>query len=83
MNPCCVVLQEKIEAELEKSGFEEGTSDRKRKYKVLEVREYNVDDSFPRVTVDSFKNGKMPAAVVQFTYSIDLDAVKKYKIVDF
>lgn len=71
----------KIETELEHLGFEEGTNDRKKKYKVLEIKKYNVDKDFPKITLDSFVNKQMPTAVVQFSYTIDLDAVKNEDVV--
>lgn len=71
----------KIETELERLGFEEGTNDRKKKYKVLEIKEYYVDKDFPKITLDSFANKQMPTAVVQFSYTIDLDAVTNYSVV--
>lgn len=71
----------KIEMELEHLGFEEGTNDRKKKYKVHEIKEYNVDVDFPKITLDSFINKQMPTAVVQFSYTIDLDAVTNYNTI--
>lgn len=71
----------KIDTELEHLGFEEGTNDRKKKYKVLEIKKYNVDKDFPKITLDSFVNKQMPTAVVQFSYTIDLDAVTNYSVV--
>lgn len=71
----------KIEIELEKLGFEDGTKKRKKKYKLLEVREYNVDKNFPKITLESFVNKQMPTAVVQLSYTLDLDAITNYKTV--
>ena len=71
-----------LETELENLGFEAGTSNRKKKYKILEIREYNVDDDFPKITQDSFANRQMPAAIVQLSYTLNLDAVEKYKTID-
>ncbi len=71
----------KIETELEHLGFEEGTNDRKKKYRVLEIREYNVDKDFPKITLDSFVNKQMPTAIVQFSYTINLDTVTNYSVV--
>ena len=71
----------KVEMELEKLGFEDGTSNRKKKYKVLEIREYNVDKNFPKITLESFVDKQMPNAVVQLTYTLDLDAVTNYNTI--
>ena len=34
---------------IEKQGFERGANIRNKKYKVLEKRKYEVDDSFPKI----------------------------------
>jgi len=65
----------RIDAELDKLGFEAGCRDRKKKYKVLEIREYKVDKNFPMITAKSFVNGQIPNGVVQLTYTINLDSI--------
>lgn len=65
----------KLEVELLNQGYEMGASIRYIKYKVLEKRKYFVDDKFPKITNDSFKGGMFPKAVVQITYSLDLDGI--------
>ena len=71
----------KIEIELEKLGFENGTNNRKKKYKFLEIREYNIDKNFPKITLESFVDKQMPTAIVQLTYTLDLDAVTNYRTI--
>lgn len=65
----------KLELELEKQGFERGANIRNKKYKVLEKRIYAVDDTFPRIVNESFKDDKLPNAVIHVEYTIDLDGV--------
>ena len=52
--------ENKLEIELERQGFEKGTSIRNKKYKVLEKRKYEVNDSFPKIVQESFKDDKYP-----------------------
>jgi hypothetical protein len=72
--------EEMLENQLSKLGYYQGSSARKIKYKILEVRRYEVDDSFPAITPDSFKNGLSPA-IKQITYNVDLDFLP-YDLVD-
>ena len=65
----------KLERELQQQGFERGASIRDKKYKILEKRKYVVDESFPYITRESFKNNQLPAGITHIVYTIDLDAV--------
>lgn len=56
-------------------GIEENSLDRKKKYKVLELRKYNIDSYFPRITENSFKNSKMPNNIIHLTYKVDLSGI--------
>lgn len=65
----------KLELELQRQGFERGANIRNKKYKVLEKRKYEVDDSFPRITQDTFKGDRYPKAITHIEYTIDLDGI--------
>lgn len=65
----------KIELELQQQGLEHGASIRNLKYKVLEKRKYIVDESFPCITREKFKNNQPPAGITQIIYTVDLDAI--------
>ena len=65
----------KLEIELEKQGFERGANIRNKKYKLLERRKYEVDDSFPRIVSTSFKGDKYPQSIIHIEYTIDLDGI--------
>ncbi len=65
----------KLEIELERQGFERGASIRNKKYKVLEKRKYEVDDSFPRITKETFKGDRYPDAITHIEYTVDLDGI--------
>lgn len=66
----------KLELELLHLGYEKGSSVRNKKYKVLEKRKYMVDDSFPRITADMFKSGKIPDGIKHIQYTVDLDTLE-------
>ena len=66
----------KLETELQQMGFERGSSIRDKKYKFLEKRKYAVDENFPVITKDSFKNDVVPSGIVHVEYSVDLDALE-------
>ncbi|EES47859.1 PD-(D/E)XK motif protein [Clostridium botulinum] len=65
----------KLELELLKQGYELGSSIREIKYKVLEKRKYFVDDTFPKITKNSFKEGIFPKSIVRISYSLDLNGI--------
>lgn len=65
----------KLELELEKQGFERGANIRNKKYKILEKRKYEVDDKFPRIVQNSFKEGKYPDYITHIEYTIDLEGI--------
>lgn len=64
-----------LERQLGHMGYKQGTSGRDRRYKCLEKRKYPVDDSFPRITADSFINGVMPEGITKIEYTVDLDGL--------
>lgn len=68
--------ESKLEIELERQGFEKGTNARNKKYKILEKRKYEVNDSFPRIVQESFKDNRYPSAIVHIEYTIDLDGLE-------
>ncbi len=65
----------KLETELQHQGLELGASIRDKKYKILEKRRYAVDETFPCITRESFKDNHLPAGITQIVYTVDLDAV--------
>lgn len=65
----------RLELEFQHQGLEYGASIRNRRYKILEKRMYTVDESFPRITKESFRDNHLPAGITQVIYKIDLDAI--------
>lgn len=64
-----------IERKLSRMGYERRRTDRDVKFNVLEKRRYTVDDNFPKITLDSFIEGKLPKGVTKVTYSVDLSGI--------
>lgn len=67
---------DKLERKLSNIGFDNGISARNEKYKILEKRKYAVNEDFPRITMESFKNNKVPDSIIQITYTVDLDGIQ-------
>ena len=65
----------RLEIELQHQGLEHGASIRNIKYKILEKRKYVVNDEFPSITRESFKDNHLPAGITHVVYTVDLDAV--------
>jgi len=64
-----------IEEQLSSFGFERGSSIRDVKYKVLEKRKYQIDETFPKITKNSFKGDVFPQCVTHITYDIDIEGL--------
>lgn len=65
-----------LEHQLATQGYEQGASSRDKAYSILERRMYHVDDSFPKITENSFKGDVFPHGVKQITYTVDLETVE-------
>ena len=71
--------KDKIEQQLYQLGYERGASIREEKYKVLEKRKYEVDDTFPKITKASFKDDHIPESITQITYGANFSDIKLIK----
>lgn len=54
-------------------GFPAGSPERQKKFDILEIREYIIDDNFPAITPQSFVDGKIPDGIVRLDYQVDLE----------
>ncbi len=61
-----------LNMELEAIGFPEGALSRKEKYKLLETRKYEVNDSFPGKELSEFLKNYSDPSVGKVSYDIDL-----------
>lgn len=50
------------------------------RFRLLALKQYTVDDSFPRIVPASFVGGAAPSGVVGLTYEIDLSAAPPYPL---
>lgn len=60
---------------LEEHGFEQGNHFRKIRYAVLERNLYRIDDSFPRLTEEMFKDNKIPDGITHIEYDVSLEGI--------
>lgn len=74
------INERELETSLAGLGLKTGSVGRKEKYLLLEMRQYLVDENFPLLSVDSFKNGKLPEGIVSIDYTVEL-ANLKYEVI--
>lgn len=53
---------------------------RREKYRILESKVYNVDDKFPQIINNSFKENKLPEGISKIEYIVDLSDLKNNEI---
>lgn len=73
---------ELLNRKLEKRGFEHGMSARKKNFILHEMLLYKIDDSFPRITPESFIGGVMPAGITKITYTVELSGMSPIALLD-
>ena len=66
----------RLEEQLIGLGFGVGTNSRMMQYRILEKRRYFVGRDFPRITNDSFKNGRLPDLIIHIEYTVDLEGLQ-------
>lgn len=64
-----------LEEALNRKQLEKGRPARNEKYRIIEWKQYPVDESFPSITEASFKGDCLPQNVIRFTYTLDLSGV--------
>ena len=69
-----------LETQLSYRGFIKGSSIRDRKYRLLEARQYIVDDQFPKIVKSSFKGDVYPMNIVKILYTLDLEGINYMSI---
>lgn len=65
---------------LSQKGYSIGKQETYEKYIVREIQKYAVDDAFPKIVPQSFKDGKIPKGIVSIEYSVDLANLNYQKI---
>lgn len=71
-----------IEGRLEKMGYQQGRSTRKKGYLLQEAEIYEITNEFPKITPASFVEGVTPPGIEQIRYEIDLLLIKPYSTLD-
>ena len=66
-----------LEDLLAQAGLEEGTEARLVTYRLLESNLHAVDEKFPRITINSFVGGVMPAGIASLEYDVDLTGLPR------
>lgn len=72
---------EDIEKKVNSIGYKKFSSARKKSYVIHEVRKYKLDDTFPRITKNSFKDNKIPNNIKKINYVVNLDNIE-YEIIE-
>ena len=71
----CGYDEEKINEQLASMGYPRGVGLRDIRYKTLERLSYQIDDKFPRITPESFKDGKLPEHIEKIEYTVNLSGL--------
>lgn len=69
------VEEAEIENALNKLKYPVGSEIRTKTYKVLEVIKYEINESFPKIVPESFKDDKLPQHIIGLTYTLELDGL--------
>ncbi|USK29921.1 PD-(D/E)XK motif protein [Bacillus sp. CMF21] len=69
------VEESEIERALEKLKYPFGSEVRTKSYRLLEVKQYEIDESFPKIVPESFIDGQLPKHISGLIYKLDLDGL--------
>ena len=73
--------RDELNDKLNKRGFEIGMSSLRQPYFIHNMIKSIVDDSFPRITPESFVNGDYPKGITKITYTVDLSGLDSQSII--
>ncbi|SIT87341.1 PD-(D/E)XK motif protein [Edaphobacillus lindanitolerans] len=65
-----------LEDSLASGGYEPYSSGRNRKYRLHEMRRYNVDENFPLINKDTFKEQGISDRIIKINYTVDLGGME-------
>lgn len=71
---------EDLNKKLELLGFERGMSARKKCFVLHEMLQYRIDESFPRITPESFVGGALPAGITKISYTAELSGIESVSL---
>jgi hypothetical protein len=69
------VEESEIERALIKLNYPMGSEIRTKSYRCLESKKYEIDESFPKITPESFKEGQLPKHISGLIYKLNLDGL--------
>lgn len=69
-----------LNKKIEKMGLKENSMDRKRKYRLLKMNEYPINEKFPILSSDSLKDDIDKDRILQLTYKIELAGLDNKEI---
>lgn len=72
--------RDELDVYLDKKGFGIGKVSRYSKYLVHEIKLYLVDNKFPKITNENFKDNKIPNGIVNYQYTVSLDGLEYVKL---
>lgn len=75
-------LKKHISDRIERLGYEKGSSVRKKKFTLLGMKAYKVDERFPKITAESFKGNKIPDNILKISYEISLAGIEESDILE-
>ena len=67
---------------LEQKGFGIGKSIRKKRFMLLSMHRYLVDDNFPKVVEQSFVGGTLPVGVTDVSYTVNLSGLEAETLIE-
>ncbi|MCJ1907743.1 PD-(D/E)XK motif protein [Planococcus ruber] len=69
-----------IENALQKLNYPVGSEIRKKSYALLDAKKYTIDEDFPKILPESFKDEKLPKHITGLTYKLELEGLSGEKI---
>lgn len=69
------VQESEIEFALGKLNYPVGSEIRSKKYQLLEVKKFEIDEHFPKIVPESFIGGQLPKHISGIVYKLDLDGL--------
>lgn len=76
------VKESDIELVLTKCGYPIGSEIRSKKYRLIQMVKYEINENFPRIVPESFKNDQLPMNISELNYKVNLEGVIG-KVIEF
>lgn len=67
--------ESELETSMSNVHLERGCTARKQKYKLIEMKQYEVDEDFPAITESSFKDNVIPTNIIRIRYTVNLSGL--------